>query len=378
MPLKAKNRSVHVPHMDLLRAIAITCVFVSHLLHNAFPGREFQFRGLLGYQESPLQTYLTFLLGPGHLGVVLFFLISGFCIRLSTCAECSLHYRKFMWKRLWRIAPPYWLCLGMLIFWSYNKPESGYDTTDWMLHTVFLHNFSASAFKSINGPFWSIALEVQTYAVFPLLLFLLGRMGKVRTGALLAALAFVSTFAARPSVQAMLHMQVVCSFLGRSPLTLWFAWYLGLILADDYSRGAFKRWNSWGLVILTLAIFPMVRMVAVFAPLSEIYNSLLVYLIAERLLHSPLPDHFLIRMLGLIGIVSYSVYLWFDPLLWSVSQWCLSYGINGFSLVAIGIFAVFPSVIAFAWILYKCVEIPSIRCGRMLSGRIFSIVSPSA
>jgi peptidoglycan/LPS O-acetylase OafA/YrhL len=357
--------------MDVLRAFAIICVFLSHLIHNAFPVREFQFHGLLGYHETLMQTYLMFLFGPGHLGVVMFFLISGFCIRLSTCRETSLNYGKFMWKRLWRIAPPYWLCLGMLVFLGYNIPEHGYRSADFSLHAVFLHNVTAQTFGSINGPFWSIALEVQTYAIFPLLLLLILRLGKFRTGLILAAATLLATLVARPSVQGILHEHVVCGLLGRSPLTLWFSWYLGLVLADDHLTGKTMKWNSWGLVILVLAVFPAMKMVSVLAPVGEVFNSLLVYLIAERLLHVTLPRNGGLRALSLIGMVSYSIYLWFNPILWVVSQWLISHGVRGFHLLFVGLAVVFPVVIALACLLFRFVETPSIQIGRALYEQLF-------
>jgi peptidoglycan/LPS O-acetylase OafA/YrhL len=367
--------TLHVPQMDVLRALAITCVFLQHLLHNAFPTREFEFHGMLGYGESPLETYLLFLFGPGHLGVVLFFLISGFCIRLSTCRESVLDYRKFLWKRLWRITPPYWICLGALVFLGYNRPAGGYGLPDVLLHAGFLHNATAQTFRSINGPFWSIVLEVQTYAMFPILLFMIGRLGKIRTGAILAVFALISPLVARPSVQGILHAHALCGFLGRSPLTLWFAWYLGLVLADDHLEGKLRRWNTWGLVILALCLFPLMSMILALCPLGEVFNALLVYLIAERLLRTPLPGNGVIRAVSLIGMVSYSIYLWFDPILWIASQWGLSHGMSGFRLVAAGVLVVFPAVIALSYLLFRFVETPSIQLGKILYGKMFTVLS---
>ena len=357
--------------MDLLRALAISCVFLGHLLHNAFPVRPFQYHGILGYHDSFLQTYLMLFFGSGHLGVVMFFMISGFCIRLSTVRNPVLDCGKFMWKRLWRIAPPYWLCLGLLVFVGYNNPTHGNRALDFALHTVFLHNITANSFQSINGPFWSIALEVQTYAMFPLLLLMISRLGKFRAGVILAGLTFFSALVGRPSVQGILHEHIFFAFLGRSPLTLWFAWYLGLVLADDYLKGKVNMWNSWMLVALLFAFLPLVTMVYVLSPFGEPFNALLVYLIAERLLHSPLPKHSLVRWISFIGTVSYSIYLWFDPILSVASQWCLNRGIVGFWLTAVGCLVVFPAVIALSYLLFGTVESPSIRIGRLLYSKVF-------
>jgi peptidoglycan/LPS O-acetylase OafA/YrhL len=57
-------------------------------------------------------------------------------------------------------------------------------------HLALVHNFHDQTFASINTNFWSIAVEVQLYLLYPLLLVLVSRWGWEKCLAWLAVLEF--------------------------------------------------------------------------------------------------------------------------------------------------------------------------------------------
>lgn len=116
-------------------------------------------------------------MGNGWVGVGIFFVISGYCMGISTQREfaaglCVKGYCRYVAKRFLRIAPPYYIAMA---FWVYIigaygiaiKNTNGFDV---LTHLIFIHNFFESTLFSISGVFWTIAVEMQFYIILPFLL----------------------------------------------------------------------------------------------------------------------------------------------------------------------------------------------------------------
>jgi peptidoglycan/LPS O-acetylase OafA/YrhL len=102
--------------------------------------------------------------------VPLFFVISGFCIHYSFLRSGEFNGRQFFWRRFWRIYPAY--IVAVLIF-SITKPAAIWppmSSLQVVSHVLFFHNVTFETFFGINSSFWSIAVEVQLYLLFPVLL----------------------------------------------------------------------------------------------------------------------------------------------------------------------------------------------------------------
>ena len=83
-------------------------------------------------------------------------------------------------ERFFRIYPPYLVALLFLaLVYPISKLyfASRVDTAQFISHLTLLHNFDQRSFFGINAAFWSIAVEVQLYALYPLLLALAARFG---------------------------------------------------------------------------------------------------------------------------------------------------------------------------------------------------------
>ena len=112
----------------------------------------------------------------GNFGVAVFFVISGFCIQLSYARSAQAGFRAFYIRRFFRIYPPY---LVALLFFAVVFPPTRlgfaklWDWAQFGSHLLLVHNFDARAFDGINGAFWSIAVEVQLYLLFPVLVVLI-------------------------------------------------------------------------------------------------------------------------------------------------------------------------------------------------------------
>jgi peptidoglycan/LPS O-acetylase OafA/YrhL len=150
----------HLPQLDGLRGVAIAIVVLGHML---------VFGVGLGFTK----------LGPlPPLGVVLFFVLSGFLITriLLDARDKSRYYLSFYARRALRIWPLYFLVLGIL-FWITNHRVAAltFDENQvrWPFFALYVQNIvykNAILFgPPALGITWSLAVEEQFYTTWPLI-----------------------------------------------------------------------------------------------------------------------------------------------------------------------------------------------------------------
>lgn len=103
---------------------------------------------------------------PGHVSVLVFFLLSGYVIGLTnpaplaTAAAC----RRYLRKRLVRLYPLYLVALGAaaLLVVAHHNPLSA---KEWAGCLLFLQGFGV-AVPAYNHPLWSLPYEMAYYLLF--------------------------------------------------------------------------------------------------------------------------------------------------------------------------------------------------------------------
>lgn len=149
--------------LDLLRAIAILLVLISH-------GRHYMEKTMEGFAE-----YLSF---GGYLGVELFFVLSGFLIGgillkifEKSGRNITITDIKNFWIRRWfRTLPNYYLVL--LINFIIVTVYFGYFHFDFR-YLFFLQNFYTPALGNMNyAQSWSLTIEEWFYLITPVVLYL--------------------------------------------------------------------------------------------------------------------------------------------------------------------------------------------------------------
>ena len=223
---------------DGLRAIAVLMVFFQHRLF-----------GDVGE--------------IGHLGVWIFFALSGFLIIgiLSTQrarieaggSRFGAELRRFLWRRTLRIFPIYYLMLvvmGALMTFGLASPELA---SGMPFHFAYLSNFwIGSVLRYWPGRYshlWSLAIEEQFYLVVaPLLLLLAVRRHRAMCWAIVA-LGLVSLLAMRAA-----HWQEITIYT--HPLTNFWLLALGGIggsmIAKEPSR--VRTWFGHGSTLFVLSL----------------------------------------------------------------------------------------------------------------------------
>lgn len=168
------EKVTYFKNLDGLRAIAAFAVVFAHLAY------WFEF------PETPSYQTLKFLLAfngewGGRLGVIFFFVLSGFLITYLMYAEQAKYGKvnlgNFYLRRVLRIWPLYYLTLliGFIIYPLFVQLAGGahHENASLFLYAIFAANFDHiyNYFPSTNllGVQWSVAVEEQFYLIWPVI-----------------------------------------------------------------------------------------------------------------------------------------------------------------------------------------------------------------
>ena len=304
--------------LDLARGLACLWVFFFHV-GNLFDG------------SAPTIAYIA---SFGHLGVPMFFVISGYVI--THAAESSQQANRspliFLRNRFKRIYLTYWASLVVILLLpfvlellssfktgEYVQPESvvaRYTPWEWvnvvLLTQVFWAHSSdlASEFAGINTVFWTLAIEFQFYVVVFLALWL-GRLYRY-------AIALVTL--------ASLVVMVVPNNLNFGLfIHYWPSFAVGIGLAYLHRNGIQLHVNSFRKLVLLLLLTAVTLAFAAYVhPIhirtnhlvfSSIFGALLwlfsdLEIVLQRLKNSKSRIvYFLLEPWLVLGAMSYSAYL---------------------------------------------------------------------
>jgi len=308
----------HISRLDVARAAAFLAVYFFHFT-GSFERTRVPWAG--NFRDYSLWPREAFFLVPviyGWLGVTLFFVLSGFCIHFATLSrKGAFSARDFFWRRFLRLYPAYFVALVVLACLAPWVPSRYFNGWQVVAHVFLVHNLIHSTFFGINLSFWSLAVEVQFYLLYPLLLYMVARWGMSRSLVIALILNLVcATFFALTN-----RPQVPVGSDWSFPLVTWCDWILGAALAEAYVEGRplFPRAKTW------LAISALVLVVAVqWKPLnvqSYLFGSVFFVVLLQIYLDWKSPLTVIERALIPVGIISYSLYLWHQPLIYVVDKW---------------------------------------------------------
>jgi peptidoglycan/LPS O-acetylase OafA/YrhL len=141
----------HIPELDGFRGLAVLVVVIGHYLEFRVP--------------SPRSYFATL----GNLGVLLFFVLSGFLItgllHRERIATDRLDFRRFYTRRILRLAPALFLFLGVVVAlmragWITDVPRKEVLECLFYARNIFGRSLSLAHI-------WSLSLEEQFYLVWP-------------------------------------------------------------------------------------------------------------------------------------------------------------------------------------------------------------------
>ena len=109
------------------------------------------------------------LIRHGWIAVDLFFVLSGYLLAGPFLRERAPGWAGFMGRRLLRIAPPYYVALGLSALFPFEGSLRDVALGDLAAHAFYLHGFLPGSFISLNPVFWTLAVELQFYLILPFL-----------------------------------------------------------------------------------------------------------------------------------------------------------------------------------------------------------------
>lgn len=321
--------------------------------------------------------------GGGFVGVDVFFVISGYLITSILAAEMqtgSFSLLNFYERRARRILPALFfvmlVCLPFAWLWLMPADMKSFSNSllavssfasNVLFWTEVTYFEPATELKPLLHT-WSLAVEEQYYVFFPLFLMAAWRLGRrwVMLLLLLAALASLAL-----CQWASLNMPEAAFYL--LPTRAW-ELLIGALVALALSGAAGARRNGplaeglslAGLLMIVYAILAFDRNTpfpGFYALVPTVGAALIIYFaspanLAGKLLGTP-------AMVG-VGLVSYSAYLWHQPLFAFAKHRSLA-GPDALMLGALALLS-----LGLAWLTWKYVEKPFRSKGRVSRAQIFS------
>lgn len=335
--------------LDGLRALAALWVMGGHLYLFAI---GWQAQTLWAAQPLNLLMYL-------HLGVVVFLVLSGYCLALPVVRQdyrVRAGWPAFFTARALRILPPYFATLALILLVNCFVPLAYWGRHDlgltatisapvWWTNLLLLQDIYGQ-YNNINGAFWSIACEWHLYFTFPALIWLLRRhgLGVLLTVAVLLAWGLTSLSGRYP------RLPLVDASVPQPPHFI-LLFVLGIAAAALANGTAFAAWRErarrylgWGVLLLlallaaVLCRHPIVdgasavRFAGRFArvdPLAGLFTAALLVWLTGLAPGQWLRWLFERRALVGIGGFSYSLYLVHIPLLATAYKFLLHWPAYG-------------------------------------------------
>jgi peptidoglycan/LPS O-acetylase OafA/YrhL len=316
-PIPAWVSTGRVPCLDGLRAVSIGLVLFAHSVRP--PGSPFA-----GYRRFAQ---------PAAVGVDVFFVISGFLITLLLLREHDrtgrVSLRGFYTRRALRILPAYLALLAFVAVLAWTGAISP-RPIDWVAALTYTTNFVQDRCWDL-GHAWSLSVEEHFYLAWPAVLLLLGP----RRGLVLLAVALFAAPAIRVGLWKLAGPDP--DFLNYVTPTRYEAIGYGCLLAFAARHPLTWRVARRVAPVAGLGVLAVAGLIAA----SEIYlcrswkftvvpgrTSAAVLITAGVFLCLAAPRSLVaraleLRLVVLVGVLSYSLYLWQQPFLKdSPAWWC--------------------------------------------------------
>jgi peptidoglycan/LPS O-acetylase OafA/YrhL len=364
-------KSIRLRGLDALRGFSALVVVLYHatdLTSKAVPNNLFYY---------PVRL-VQFTISHAYITVFLFFVISGFCIHLQWARaraagkDPDIRFGEFWKRRFRRLYPPYFIAIMLYLLltaWTVGLDVTRFVVYDVVMHLLMLHNFDSHTAYSINGIFWTLAVEEQLYLAYFLLLFIRVRWGW--------AVTLAACVLARVGWMILSHVVWLKTGFGlpvpESAAAHWFTWALGAIAVEAF-YGIIKlpRWTR----DLRVAAVLIAAASIISAYLPVLSNTSFGHKLGWFLIHPfwglgffllinwivqaelswikqvRLPSF--VSIFAPLGIFSYSIYLTHELMIMQSWRWN-----NPAHLQVVNVFlVVLPATIVFAWAFFWFSEKP--------------------
>ncbi len=309
--------------LESLRALAALSVLLSHIFVLSLA-----YKGIADSYGNRL------VLNTASLGLYVFFALSGYLLFLPFARHqlgegSPIDVRRYARNRALRILPLYFSAITLLLI----VHPFDVDRSEWWRFALFIQNYSPETLNHLNAPLWTITVEVQYYIVLPLLAFFIARLGGRsirRTVAVMLGIGLAS-YALRSYEVLHAASPNVYGPLGKYALpTLLYAFIGGMLIA--VTRIAWERrppqWASrpfFGTASIWIAAGVLLHLMLTYdldwqEPAIALAAFLIVAACVLPLRNGRVVQALQWRPLAMLGVASYSVYVWHGPIVVALSD----------------------------------------------------------
>lgn len=328
--------------------------------------------GHISHLRAALPGWLaTVLFDWGHLGVPVFFVLSGFVMAMTVSrieVDGALAAR-FVLRRLVRLSPPYYFALAVAVAFSYLKalalgvPKPQVGLGDIAAHMAYLELLLST--PVINTVFWTLCIEVQFYIAFACLVLV--------ADATRMPFARLIVFGLTAAISLLWPLGLTHFALWKGDfLGFWHAFLAGVLVCWGWLEGKKMRqvatvycFSLMGIGIATQSQFVLtVAMAACVLSAAGACGTM------GKWLSWP--------WIQTLGLISYSLYLLHNPLTGAsfrlVGKWMLP----GQATEFIGVFVALVVCVLGSWLANRFIERPSMSWSRAIPLRSTGYAGASA
>ena len=314
-------RQERVPMIDALRGLSCLGILLYHVRVDLWIG-WWQIKSHPEEYSSFAKAMAWLSIPAPFLGyaILLFFLISGFCIHYPNTLETRKPiWRQYFVRRFWRIYPPYLAALALTAGISYLCHVFWADST-WDTHRILRTATLSQNYPPGNGQFlsnpslWTIPLEVEFYILYPFAFCLFCRLRSSLLPLFAIGLFAWTVFLGKQGI----------SWPSFTALFFWPSWLLGAWVARLHRENRLALISpliivTIGLLFLFLALASHKQMLnwAVWLQYllwTGFYLSLLLISIRKQIFVNSRPLSGTLTLLSWLGKTSFSIYLVHFPL----------------------------------------------------------------
>ncbi|MGA9136213.1 MAG: acyltransferase family protein [Terracidiphilus sp.] len=359
--------------LDVLRGLAALWVVMCHAADHYVGGTR--------WEKWPVYSFSL----RGQLGVVLFFLISGYCIigAAYSAFASGKRVRRFAFERARRIYPPYFFTIVLallvggtlilaqhhhLILAIHHPMQLSGGARFWVSNLFIIQSEAGQGY--INIDFWSLCDEVAFYVIVGVIL--LGAKWIERKWGAPAGLFFFSLVVVALTVESLLW-QITSGSAGTFPMDRWYQFGLGglFFLAAEIKSESFVGYSEMlrttnrvmmAVAVILTAVFASTRSLGggtVDHPSSRVQSWIAILYLALfwvlRSVEAQFTHRRALSPLFWLGSFSYSLYLVHPYFLGLVDLPARKMGLVGDLYLISWALQIIVGVIA-GWIFYLVVE----------------------
>jgi peptidoglycan/LPS O-acetylase OafA/YrhL len=302
----------------------------------------------------------------GHLGVVVFFLISGFVIPFSILPDRAAPVGSFVIKRILRIYPAYWLSVplaALVVFWIWG---TAFSAREVLVNLTLMQD--VFGVRAAQGVYWTLLVELAFYALCVVLLVTGSLFNPRRIAILAAALGIAFVVIVAPHWMRRTFMPTVAPYwlLNLSVMLC------GALLRSRADTPAHQRDRIAAVLLAALVVCYVVLLpIAEKLAYGTRYNELLTYAIGFLIfLAGTRLVRIETRLTDWLGRISYSIYLFHVIVFLAIDWWLLRQPAgSAWRVQHVGVYTAtgLAATLVVASLVYRFVEKPGIRLGHGLA-----------